>query len=155
MSPNQSVPTLIRGFTCLQTDDTAVVGNSSFVARESKMASRFDCRPSTVLNEWEQLIVISEDIGLFKNVYSISQPDHVEKLKKMAEDCVDKSDFVTQHADGAYIVAVGRPDLTCGFAHASQIVHLDEAAAISLDTQTQRTKETREHSFHFAPLDAS
>lgn len=56
------------------------------------------------------------DTSLNRKNYTISQPGYVEKLKRVAEDHVSKSDFVAQQARGAYIAAVGRPDPTFDFA---------------------------------------
>lgn len=44
--------------------------------------------------------------------YTISQPDHISKLKYISEQNTSCSDFLSQQARRAYIAVVGRPDLT-------------------------------------------
>lgn len=61
--------------------------------------------------------------------------------------------FVSQRARSAYIAAVGRPDLSCGFSKASQALHPDMESAKALNKYIRREKETIEQELKFTPLD--
>lgn len=144
-----------RGYTCLQTDDTASGGNSQFVALESKMSSRFASKSPILLKEGSHVLFNGARVSLSGGIYTISQPDHVSKLECIPEQNTSCSDFVSQRARGAYIAAVARPDLTFGYAQASQILSPNLTATKTLNTHIKRSKESQHLNLRFVPLDRS
>lgn len=115
---------LPRGFTRKQTDDTASAGYESVINRGSKMASRFEYKPATMLNDIGRITFNDVEINMDNVTYSIAQPSHIE-LELLSKRNVDKCEFAVQRAWGAYIAAVGRPVLTTSFAHASKTIAPD------------------------------
>lgn len=131
----------VRGFTCLQTEDTASAGNKLFIERETFLCKRYETKSAKFLDNGTSIMFNGANIRLIFNGYFITQEDHKSKLSKIAEQKIDKSEFVAQRARGAYIAAVCRPDLTFGFAHASQIVNPDATAFKALKKFIEHAKE--------------
>lgn len=144
-----------RGLTCLQTDDTASCGNDAFLQKESKMASRIDCKPTKMLLEGNQVMFNGASISFKNGTYAISMKDHITKLQLLDPSIVDKPSFMTQRARGAYIAAVGRPDLTFGFAVASQVLEPDEKSAQELNKLITQGMATVDFCLKFFPVDKS
>lgn len=64
MSQNKKSCANSRGFTRLQTDDTASAGNDCFMTQESVMAKRLDCKPTSVLKDGSSIKLNGANIGL-------------------------------------------------------------------------------------------
>lgn len=153
MSSDNKRQPKISGFTCLQTDDTASAGNNAFMVNESKMSKRFDCKPAQTLSEGGTITFNGADIGLVNGIYYMSQNEHINRLANINEEIVDKSEFVTQRARGAYIASVARPDLSFGFAQASQVIEPDKTAAIKMNKHIARSKANADIQLKFVPVD--
>lgn len=94
-------------------------------------------------------------ISLSKNVYSITQTEHITRLTQIAEKSFDKAEFFAQRTRGTYVAAVCRSDLTLWFSHASQIVIPDSAAAKKFNKWIAPTKESPSRVLKFVRIDNS
>ena len=92
------------------------------------------------------------EISLRDGIYTITQPDHLQKLESITEDTVDKSECVAQRPRGAYIAAVCRPNLTSAFAYCSQLFNPDRKAAKSLNKAIFRAKQEVNFGLTFAKI---
>lgn len=103
-----------RWLACLHTDNTASCGNEALFQKESKM-SRFDCKRQQTLSNENHILFNGASISVKDRTYAIIMKYHIDNHQKVDSCHVEKPGFVTQRAQGAYIAAVGRPDLTFGF----------------------------------------
>lgn len=112
---------LPRGFVRLQTVDTAYFGDSSFIKMKAQTKKSFDSKDTTIIKDDGQLKFNGGTVKLRGDTYSIPQPDHVEKLKKLDENSFTKDHFFAKRAQGSYIAVVCRPESSFHFCAASQI----------------------------------
>lgn len=98
MSSEARCRTDARGFTCLQTDDTASSGNEMFVLRESMVAKRFDSIPTSTLSNGSTINFNGADISLKRSFYILFVGDHLRRLEEVAETNFETSEFITQRA---------------------------------------------------------
>lgn len=113
------------------------------------MVKRLDCKPTSVLEESPLIRFNGAHIGLKILTHSFSQLHHKDHLKEIECFGVDKSQLVTQLARGAYIVALGKPDLIFAFALASQNINPKTSDAKLLDTHDARAKRDCESVLRF------
>lgn len=114
-----------RGIVCLETDDTAYVGNDAFFQLESVEKRAFDSKPTDSLKDGQS---ITFNGGIFKNIhnaYTLSQPQNVSKLKSLDEKTFTKEEFVAERTRGSYLTVVCRLESYFGFCSASQITAPD------------------------------
>lgn len=119
------------------------------------MASKFDCKPTTVFRNGSHLSFNRVEMGLSEKMYSISQLDQAAELQKINKNNVDKTEYIAQRTRGVFLAAVGSPNLTFGFAYASQFVDPDHAALESMDTHIGRAKEKLEFRLRYIPIEKS
>lgn len=94
MSQDSISSQLPRGFTCLQTDDTATVGNAEFIKIEESFSSTFDCKKATHLSNGGKIQFNGANIHLNGEIYSIHQPDHINKMSTISYENVSKTEFI-------------------------------------------------------------
>lgn len=127
------------GFVCLQTDDSACGGNSQFILSKTKVSFRFASKCSIFLKDGFFVQFNSTKVGLNSGIYAISQPNHIPNLKCISEQNRYSSDFVSERARGAYIEAMGRPDLTFVYTQASQFLSGELMAFKELNAQIKHS----------------
>ena len=110
-----------RGVVCLQTDDTVYACNKAFSEKEEQMSKEFDCKKAKFVTENSSLKFNGASISLREGIYSVTQPEHISKLKLLDVNNATAAEFVAERARGAYIAAICRPDATYMFSAASQI----------------------------------
>ena len=130
-----------RGFTCLQTDETATAGNFAYAKLEAFSSNGFDGKDPGTLKVSGTVTLNGVEILLRDVIYSVTQPEHLQRLVGITEDTVNKSNFVAQLARGAYVAAVWRPDLAFALAYFSQLFNPDANAAKSLNKVILRAKQ--------------
>lgn len=154
MSPDRTTSSHALGFTCFQTDDMACAGTRFFINQEAKISERLDSRPVQILKSGRSINLYGMEIKKEENIYSISQTDHTNRLTKIADTKVNKKEFVTQRARGAYIAAVCQPDVTLGFSHASQIISRNSSTAKALNKNVGLAKLKSANGLKFVKIHA-
>lgn len=65
-------------------------------------------------------------ISLSKHTYELTQSEQIKKLKELNVNNATTSDFIAEHARGAYIVAICKPNSIYTFNITSQITNLEK-----------------------------
>lgn len=79
--------------------------------------------------------------------------DHLRFLEAAAQTIVERSEFVTKQVRGAYIAAVGRPDLRFGFSIAPKIVNANKNVALRLNRRIREKKQKKKRVLRLVKLD--
>lgn len=138
---------------CLQTDDTAYACNDAFSHLEEVMSVEFDTKPAKFLNNGDRLKFNGAIISSNGQTFSITEPDHINKLKELDVNSSTAADFVAERARGAYIAAICRPDATYAFSIASQITKPEKKDFKQLNKTISRTLNGVNKGINFIPLD--
>lgn len=146
---------LVRGITCLQTDDTGNAGNDSFMKMEEVASKQFDCKPATPLKEGERIRFNGAFIGLDNGEYTVTQQEHIQKLNFLSETSPEKDAFTSERARGAYIAAICRPDLCYGFSVASQVVEPGQEDVKFLNRHIRQCVNRSDMGLKFVKLEQS
>lgn len=109
-----------RGLACIQTDNTVHVGNDRFIALENNSKQRFDSKNEECLSKNNELKLNGSIVREDGNTITISQAQHIAKLRYLNPCVFSKEQFVTEHARRAYISAVFQRDCTYMFSKLSQ-----------------------------------
>lgn len=105
---------------CLQTDDTVYACNEQFSRLEEQMGRVSDTKPARLLSDGDKIKLNGAIISQYTLTLSLTQPDHINKLKELDVNNVTTPDFVVERARGAYTAAICRPDAIYAFNIASQ-----------------------------------
>lgn len=142
-----------RGIVCLQTDDTAYIGNQAFVEKEEKMRKQFDSKNKEVLNNGGKVKFNGGTIVKSNNEITLSQPKHVSKLSTLDSKSFKHEEFVSERARGSYISAVCRPELSYAFSSASQITLATEKDVKQLNKAIAQATQDPNRGLKFVQLD--
>lgn len=137
----------------LQTDGTASCRNDAFVQKESKMASRFECEPIKFLSTGDQIFRNDALISFNGRTYAIWISNHIDKLQYINQGYVDKPTIVNQRRRGAYIAAVGKPDLPVGSAVVFHVLEPDESFAKGLNNFISQAKASFDFRLKFVSVE--
>lgn len=146
---------IVRGASCLQTDDTLDVGKQPFVKLENDKGHQLERKPISILQESGSMEFNGCNIKLNQNIYSIRQAFHLNHLNELcSSQSVDKSEFVRHPARGAYIASIYRPDLSASFARLSQyqVSTIEDTTTLN---KLMRKAKTNHLKFNFIKLDIS
>lgn len=88
------------GPACLNTDGTGSCGNDVFFQKKSKMASRFDCKPTNMFSTGKKILFYGVLISLNSKTYKTKMGDHIHKLQNTELRYAGKPAFVTQKQEG-------------------------------------------------------
>lgn len=88
------------------------------------MATSLDCKPVEVLGK-ESICFNGICIKIENENYLIGQQDHIQMHQTVQTKNIEKSKYIAQRARGAYIASTAWPDISYGFAVASQIADPD------------------------------
>lgn len=80
-------------------------------------------------------------ISKTKKGYQISQQQQAEKLSLINEKNVNKDEYITERARGAYIAGVCCPEVSYGFSFAAQTTSPGVKEAKFLNEQIKKCKE--------------
>jgi hypothetical protein len=116
---NRMTDTAIVG---LQTDDTLIACNTAFKKRESDELQRagFLAKPTQQLTADNNLTFNGAQISRSTDSLTVSQSDQAKKIKLLDPYDIDKEEYVSQRARGAYISSVCQPQVAFGLLYAAQ-----------------------------------
>lgn len=146
-------PTLSRGLTCLQTDDTSNVGNAKFMLPEEKLSKAINFKRYTVLQNLQKLTFNGTDFQIQIIQYVISQGNHVEKLSILDFYFSTANEFITHRAQDANIASVCRPDLSFVFSSCSRNTNPDATSIEKLNKVIQYAIVSELFLFSYVRLD--
>lgn len=142
------------GITCLQTDDSLFLANTKFKNLEEEKSGRF-----------ERKGVLKLDVGMpikFNGTIATKLANRIQiraavskrkLLNTIKVSPVNKSDYVSQRARGAYIASVCRPDLVYGFNAAAQHTEPDSSHARALNKLIKKCMESADVGLDYVSLD--
>ena len=106
----------------LQTDDTLIACNTSFKTKESDELQKagFLAKPTQQLTADNNLTFNGAQIKRLTNSLTVSQHDQAKKIELLNANDVDKEEYVSQRARGAYISSVCQPQVAFGLSYAAQ-----------------------------------
>lgn len=78
-------PKSVRGFACLQGNETANTGNLVFIVLKAAISRSLDREPVTYLREDSSLLFYGAGISRFKIVYTTTQAENISHLSQIAE----------------------------------------------------------------------
>lgn len=144
----------VRRLTCLQTIDTANVGNKCFIAR-MRHAQTIYRKPETILKNGSPITSNAYGILLQCSIYSILQPEHIVRLEKVSIYIATLLEYISQKVCGAYIIAVARLDMTSSFAQPSQVTNPELCTTKALDDSILILKEHINYNLKLVSVDMS
>lgn len=109
-----------NGISCLQTDDSLILGDEEFHTLEQKEAKRFKSNPISILKNNQEYTFNGTHLIKSTSGVNINASHHIKKIEKISVKTVDKTEYVAQRARGAYIATICRPDVTFAFSYAAQ-----------------------------------
>ena len=139
--------------TCLQTDDTLFLANKAYLEREKEQAKHYQSNPLTEIQPNQATTFNGVKIIRDGLIFRENVAHQVEKLDLVKFNDNVKSEYISQRALGAYIASHCQPDLSFGFASASQHIdpqgpHVDE-----LNNLIEKCIATKDKTLSFIPLD--
>lgn len=125
VSDNPDKEKVPRGFICLQTDDTANVGNHLFMEREAKASIRFDFKSPQFLTIDNPVTFNRETISKRGSNVHLYQASLFKELSVISDIPLNKPSFISERAREVYIAAVFCPNLSFEFSVCSQYIDPD------------------------------
>ena len=141
------------GATCLQTDDTASIGNKKFMALEEQQC-KFKSKQVDVLSDGKTISFNGAQITKEGDAYILFQKDHINRMQPLDTKNLSADDYVSQRARGGYIASTCRPDLMFGFSYAAQFPDPTEENFKFLNKVIGKALSTPSKGLRFIPLDS-
>lgn len=110
--------------TFLQTDDTLILSNNSYAEKEN--STHFEYKPAIIMDEENKLKFNGMSISKQDVNFEVDTSHHVDKMQCISTTFGYKEEYVAHRARGAYISSQNRPDLSYGYAYASQFPNPNE-----------------------------
>ena len=120
---------------------------------EESMSRYFKSKPVSTLEPSSRLHFNGVQIERTGKRLDVNATLHTSKLKKIKWNSDATKEFVAQRARGAYIASHCRPDLSFGFAYASQHINPEEKHVNELNKIIERCLDTKHQCLRFIPLD--
>lgn len=95
-----------RGFSCLQTDDTANAGDFLFIKKEAFAFQKFDCKDPIFLSNDNSILFDGAEITRLNGMCLLTQSSRVLRLSIVQTDRVDSTAFISERARSAYIADI-------------------------------------------------
>ena len=111
------------GLIGLQTDDTLILADTKFAARENTELEKagFLSKPCERLTKSHPLKFNGAVIELHGESITINQPQQIKRIQPVTINTpTSKEQYITQRARGAYIASVCQPEMAFGLSFAAQ-----------------------------------
>jgi hypothetical protein len=106
----------------LQTDDTMIACNTSFKKKESDELNKagFLAKPTQQLTPSNNLTFNGARMTQSTDTITVSQHDQAKKIDLLDPININKEEYVSQRARGAYVSSVCQPQVAFGLSYAAQ-----------------------------------
>ena len=142
--------------TCLQTDDSLFLSNEEYRKLEEEKSTLFERKAVSKLGADAPLKFNGMIVKKLKDSITVhAAVSDRNLLNCITTSTVNKDDYVSQRARGAYIASICRPDLSYGFSVAAQYQNPDSTQARALNKVINRCKEFTTTGLRFVGLDES
>ena len=111
------------GLIGLQTDDTLILADKTFAARENTELGKagFLAKPCEILTQSHPLKFNGAVIEQHDQSITINQPQQIKRIQPVEINTpTSKDQYITQRARGAYIASVCQPEMAFGLSFAAQ-----------------------------------
>lgn len=142
------------GLVGLQTDDTLILADKEFAAKEEEKLI-FAAKPRQKLSANNALTFNGGVIRMIdEHTITLTQEKHCGKITLVAEKKgVDKNAYIAQRARGAYIATVCQPEAAFDLSFAAQTTNPTRTEAKALNKRLQWQKENKDRGLKFVRLD--
>ncbi|KHJ31356.1 hypothetical protein EV44_g4611 [Erysiphe necator] len=144
------------GITGLQTDDTLILCDEKFAAKEEieRQRANFIAKSVTYLTKMRPINFNGSNISLDEDGnIMLTQQNHCNKIRLINQNDDIKSQYISQRALGAYIATVCQPEASFDLSRAAQVINPETNDVSQLNKRLTWQKSNQTRGLKFVPLD--
>lgn len=144
------------GIIGLQTDDTLILCDEKFAAKEEieRQRANFIAKPVTYLTKMRPINFNGSNISLDEDGnIMLTQQNHCNKIRLINQNDDIKSQYISQRALGAYIATVCQPEASFDLSRAAQVINPETNDVSQLNKRLTWQKSNQTRGLKFVPLD--